>query len=134
MLSSCLGLIFIVWILSHQLLFSDAGQLSVSDFSLWLAIGPEPMEISTTSTSQIVELTSCDVTILEGHTSEVCYFLNFSCLQFYYLVLYFSHISPGDFLLCRSVLVHGARQVHSLHQGGSSCFRTCIGVTCLSYI
>ncbi|XP_071913354.1 WD40 repeat-containing protein HOS15 isoform X3 [Coffea arabica] len=35
-------------------------------------VSGEPMEISTTSTSQIVELTSCDVTILEGHTSEVC--------------------------------------------------------------
>ncbi|CAL0314387.1 unnamed protein product [Lupinus luteus] len=34
--------------------------------------GPEPMDISTTSTSQSCEFHSSDVTILEGHTSEVC--------------------------------------------------------------
>ncbi|KAG7993554.1 hypothetical protein I3843_01G009600 [Carya illinoinensis] len=34
--------------------------------------GPEPMDISTTSTSQACEIHSSDVTILEGHTSEVC--------------------------------------------------------------
>ncbi|KAK4260129.1 hypothetical protein QN277_003286 [Acacia crassicarpa] len=34
--------------------------------------GPEPMDISTTSTSQPSEIMSSDVTILEGHTSEVC--------------------------------------------------------------
>ncbi|TKY55661.1 F-box/WD repeat-containing protein TBL1XR1 [Spatholobus suberectus] len=34
--------------------------------------GPEPMDISTTSTSQLCEIPSSDVTILEGHTSEVC--------------------------------------------------------------
>ncbi|XP_030455779.1 WD40 repeat-containing protein HOS15-like [Syzygium oleosum] len=34
--------------------------------------GPEPMEISTTSTSQPCEIPGTDVTILEGHTSEVC--------------------------------------------------------------
>ncbi|XP_015884994.1 WD40 repeat-containing protein HOS15 isoform X1 [Ziziphus jujuba] len=33
--------------------------------------GPEPMEISTSSTSVPCEIPSCDVTILEGHTSEV---------------------------------------------------------------
>ncbi|KAG7993557.1 hypothetical protein I3843_01G009600 [Carya illinoinensis] len=32
----------------------------------------EPMDISTTSTSQACEIHSSDVTILEGHTSEVC--------------------------------------------------------------
>ncbi|XP_027344964.1 WD40 repeat-containing protein HOS15-like isoform X2 [Abrus precatorius] len=35
------------------------------------AVG-EPMDISTTSTSQLCEIPSSDVTILEGHTSEVC--------------------------------------------------------------
>ncbi|KAJ1403201.1 WD40/YVTN repeat-like-containing domain superfamily [Sesbania bispinosa] len=34
--------------------------------------GPEPMDISTTSTHQPCEIPSSDVTILEGHTSEVC--------------------------------------------------------------
>eukprot|EP00256_Glycine_max_P057437 XP_014625280.1 WD40 repeat-containing protein HOS15 isoform X2 [Glycine max] len=34
--------------------------------------GPESMDISTTSTSQLFEIPSSDVTILEGHTSEVC--------------------------------------------------------------
>ncbi|XP_061339985.1 WD40 repeat-containing protein HOS15-like isoform X2 [Gastrolobium bilobum] len=34
--------------------------------------GPEPMDICTTSTSQPCEIPSSDVTILEGHTSEVC--------------------------------------------------------------
>ncbi|KAF5463720.1 hypothetical protein F2P56_013862 [Juglans regia] len=34
--------------------------------------GPKPMDISTTSTSQACEIHSSDVTILEGHTSEVC--------------------------------------------------------------
>jgi|UniRef100_A0A2N9FDX2 transducin (beta)-like 1 len=34
--------------------------------------GPEPMDISTTSTSQACEIPSSDVIILEGHTSEVC--------------------------------------------------------------
>ncbi|KAL9357184.1 hypothetical protein Peur_050437 [Populus x canadensis] len=34
--------------------------------------GPEPMDISITSTSQTCEITSSDVMILEGHTSEVC--------------------------------------------------------------
>ncbi|WJX95111.1 WD40 repeat-containing protein hos15 [Trifolium repens] len=34
--------------------------------------GPEPMEICTTSTSQPRQIPSSDVTILEGHTSEVC--------------------------------------------------------------
>ncbi|OAY36004.2 WD40 repeat-containing protein HOS15 isoform X2 [Manihot esculenta] len=33
---------------------------------------PEPMEISTTSTSQVCEIPGSDVMILEGHTSEVC--------------------------------------------------------------
>ncbi|KAJ9170618.1 hypothetical protein P3X46_018712 [Hevea brasiliensis] len=32
----------------------------------------EPMEVSTTSTSQTCEIPSSDVMILEGHTSEVC--------------------------------------------------------------
>jgi len=39
-------------------------------------IGPEPMDISTTSTSQLCEIPSSCVTILEGHTSEVKYFFN----------------------------------------------------------
>ncbi|CAJ1942923.1 unnamed protein product [Sphenostylis stenocarpa] len=34
--------------------------------------GPEPMDISTTSSSQLCEIPSSCVTILEGHTSEVC--------------------------------------------------------------
>ncbi|RDX58610.1 WD40 repeat-containing protein HOS15, partial [Mucuna pruriens] len=34
--------------------------------------GPEPMDISTTSTSQPYEIPMSDVTVLEGHTSEVC--------------------------------------------------------------
>ncbi|XP_061973418.1 WD40 repeat-containing protein HOS15-like isoform X3 [Populus nigra] len=34
--------------------------------------GPEPMDISITSTSQTCEIPSSDVMILEGHTSEVC--------------------------------------------------------------
>ncbi|XP_031251478.1 WD40 repeat-containing protein HOS15 isoform X2 [Pistacia vera] len=34
--------------------------------------GPEPMDIATTSASQSCEIPSSDVTILEGHTSEVC--------------------------------------------------------------
>ncbi|GAU12534.1 hypothetical protein TSUD_182480 [Trifolium subterraneum] len=34
--------------------------------------GPEPMDICTTSTSQPRQIPSSDVTILEGHTSEVC--------------------------------------------------------------
>lgn len=39
---------------------------------LWMCSkGPEPMDISTTSTSQACEIHSSDVTILEGHTSEV---------------------------------------------------------------
>ncbi len=40
--------------------------------TLWMCfIGPEPMDISTTSTSQACEIPSSDVIILEGHTSEV---------------------------------------------------------------
>eukprot|EP00258_Populus_trichocarpa_P045099 XP_024461118.1 WD40 repeat-containing protein HOS15 isoform X2 [Populus trichocarpa] len=35
-------------------------------------VGPEPMDISTASTSQTCEIPSSDVMILEGHTSEVC--------------------------------------------------------------
>ncbi|XP_044470021.1 WD40 repeat-containing protein HOS15 isoform X1 [Mangifera indica] len=35
-------------------------------------VGPEPMDIATTSASQSCEIPSSDVTILEGHTSEVC--------------------------------------------------------------
>ncbi|XP_061973419.1 WD40 repeat-containing protein HOS15-like isoform X4 [Populus nigra] len=35
-------------------------------------VGPEPMDISITSTSQTCEIPSSDVMILEGHTSEVC--------------------------------------------------------------
>ncbi|EEF37441.1 WD40 repeat-containing protein HOS15 isoform X2 [Ricinus communis] len=34
--------------------------------------GPEPMDVSVTSTSQACEIPSSDVMILEGHTSEVC--------------------------------------------------------------
>ncbi|GAV58784.1 WD40 domain-containing protein/LisH domain-containing protein [Cephalotus follicularis] len=34
--------------------------------------GPEPMEIATPSTSQTCEIPSSDVTVLAGHTSEVC--------------------------------------------------------------
>ncbi|KAB1200294.1 F-box-like/WD repeat-containing protein TBL1XR1, partial [Morella rubra] len=34
--------------------------------------GPEPMDISTNSTSQACEIPSSEVTILEGHSSEVC--------------------------------------------------------------
>ncbi|KAL2333481.1 hypothetical protein Fmac_014694 [Flemingia macrophylla] len=34
--------------------------------------GPEPMDISITSTSQLCEIPNSDVTILEGHSSEVC--------------------------------------------------------------
>ncbi|TKY70620.1 F-box/WD repeat-containing protein TBL1XR1 [Spatholobus suberectus] len=34
--------------------------------------GPEPMDISTASTSQPCEIPRSDVTVLEGHTSEVC--------------------------------------------------------------
>ncbi|KAF5736192.1 hypothetical protein HS088_TW14G00328 [Tripterygium wilfordii] len=34
--------------------------------------GPEPMDISTTPTSQGGEITCSDVTVLEGHASEVC--------------------------------------------------------------
>ncbi|KAL9464233.1 hypothetical protein AB3S75_001936 [Citrus x aurantiifolia] len=34
--------------------------------------GPEPMDIATTSASQSFEIPNSDVTILEGHTSEVC--------------------------------------------------------------
>ena len=45
-------------------------------------IGPEPMDICTTSTSQPCEFLKSDVTILEGHKSEVKYFLNASCLCF----------------------------------------------------
>lgn len=37
-----------------------------------VSAGPEPMDISTTLTSQACEIPSSDVTILEGHTSEVC--------------------------------------------------------------
>lgn len=36
-------------------------------------IGPQPMDISTPSTSQSCEIPCSDVTILEGHTSEVGY-------------------------------------------------------------
>ncbi|KAL6220366.1 hypothetical protein ACLB2K_008122 [Fragaria x ananassa] len=36
------------------------------------ASGAEPMDISTAPTSQACEIPSSDVTILEGHTSEVC--------------------------------------------------------------
>ncbi|XP_061341149.1 WD40 repeat-containing protein HOS15-like isoform X2 [Gastrolobium bilobum] len=34
--------------------------------------GPEPMDISTTPTSMPCEIPGSDVTVLEGHTSEVC--------------------------------------------------------------
>ncbi|KAH9712138.1 WD40 repeat-containing protein HOS15 [Citrus sinensis] len=34
--------------------------------------GPEPMDIATTSASESFEIPNSDVTILEGHTSEVC--------------------------------------------------------------
>ncbi|KAJ4714791.1 F-box-like/WD repeat-containing protein [Melia azedarach] len=34
--------------------------------------GPEPMDIATTSAAQSCEIPNSDVTILEGHTSEVC--------------------------------------------------------------
>ncbi|XP_057972689.1 WD40 repeat-containing protein HOS15 isoform X2 [Malania oleifera] len=37
-----------------------------------VSAGSEPMDIATTSTSQACEIPSSDVTILEGHTSEVC--------------------------------------------------------------
>ncbi|KAK7820609.1 wd40 repeat-containing protein hos15, partial [Quercus suber] len=37
-----------------------------------VSAGPEPMDISTTLTSQAREIPSSDVTILEGRTSEVC--------------------------------------------------------------
>lgn len=38
---------------------------------LFYGLGPEPMEISQSSTLLPTEVPSCDVTILEGHTSEV---------------------------------------------------------------
>lgn len=39
----------------------------------WISsIGPKPMDISMTLTSQSCQIPSSDVTILEGHTSEVC--------------------------------------------------------------
>nr|POF05749.1 wd40 repeat-containing protein hos15 [Quercus suber] len=37
-----------------------------------VSAGPEPMDLSTTLTSQACEIPSSDVTILEGRTSEVC--------------------------------------------------------------
>lgn len=39
-------------------------------------LGPDPMDICTTSTSQPCEIPGSDVTILEGHTSEVKRFIN----------------------------------------------------------
>lgn len=40
--------------------------------NLWIClIGPEPMDIATTSAAQSCEIPNSDVTILEGHTSEV---------------------------------------------------------------
>lgn len=42
------------------------------DLSFCAFVGPEPMDISTSSTFQAFEIPSSDVTILEGHTSEVC--------------------------------------------------------------
>uniref|UniRef100_A0A5B6YHJ6 Putative F-box-like/WD repeat-containing protein TBL1XR1 isoform X1 n=1 Tax=Davidia involucrata TaxID=16924 RepID=A0A5B6YHJ6_DAVIN len=46
-------------------------KVSVRDEENGTCEGPEPMEISTSSTSLPCEIPSCDVTILEGHTSEV---------------------------------------------------------------
>ncbi|KAA8528484.1 hypothetical protein F0562_035839 [Nyssa sinensis] len=46
-------------------------KVSVRDEENGTCEGPEPMEISTSSTSLPCEIPSCDVTVLEGHTSEV---------------------------------------------------------------
>ena len=86
-------------------------------------IGPEPMDISTTSTSQPGEIPSSDVTILEGHTSEVKYIINASFVVNLNFLLY--TVSSVKLLVnspvyhpYRCVLVHGVLQDLYLHQGG----------------
>ena len=69
----CVGHIHVkMWCLFQLLSFLSNRAIKPSfDF-----LGPEPMDISTTSTSQTREIPSSDVTILEGHTSEVKYIIN----------------------------------------------------------
>ncbi|XP_027361140.1 WD40 repeat-containing protein HOS15-like isoform X2 [Abrus precatorius] len=60
---------------------NPTGREMVTDEEDWVTVdheeneafrGPEPMDICTTSTSQPCEIPGSDVTVLEGHTSEVC--------------------------------------------------------------
>lgn len=72
------------------------------------------MDICTTSTSQPCEIPRSDVTVLEGHTSEVKYFINASCYNLSSVKL--SVNEPG-YHPHRSVLVHGVLQDLFLRQG-----------------
>jgi len=52
-------------------LFSTSMSCISENVKIYCLVGPEPMDISITSTSQTCEIPSSDVMILEGHTSEV---------------------------------------------------------------
>lgn len=80
------------------------------------------MDISTTSTSQSCEISSSDVTILEGHTSEVKYFtmlLLFVNLDFLSLTVSSVKLYANRpvYHPLRFVLVHGVLKGLFLHQG-----------------
>ena len=79
-------------------------------------IGPEPMDICTSSTSLPCEIPSCNVTVLEGHTSEVwmCIYIMRLCFLYLseFLLAYICFSIPNRFLH-----VHGVQQVCFLPQG-----------------
>lgn len=85
--------------------------------------GSESMDICTASTSQPRQIPNSDVTILEGHTSEVMCIIDapYSVhLNFLSSIVYAAKLSDS----CpvhhpfRCVLVHGVLQDLFLHQGG----------------
>jgi hypothetical protein len=87
---------------------------------IYYLVGPEPMDISTASTSQTCEIPSSDVMILEGHTSEVGTFAILFAFYINILFFVFSICHPcASFHLLpfRFVPVHGVQQDHFLHQG-----------------
>lgn len=74
------------------------------------------MDTSTTPTYEPYEIPRSDVTVFEGHTSEVKYFINvfFICKLFTLAFIYFSSVKlfiNGPFhCTIRCVLVHGVLQ------------------------
>jgi len=78
-----------MWRMKVNAKWSVSNFLLVFFLQIWMifsfaSIGPEPMDICTTSTSQPRQIPSSDVIILEGHTSEVrCIFdASFVCILF----------------------------------------------------